>query len=134
MYLKRSARHRGRGMTLVEVVAGLALLATVLAGLLVAKARLGRQVRVTESRRAAVGAADALLTAWWRDKPRFPRNAAGEVPGHADLLWRTQTVASAQAARLCGQVTRLDVFSAPLGANQTPLVTIELLLPAENSR
>jgi hypothetical protein len=110
-------------MTLMEVVAGLALLATLTGSLLEVKARVVRQNRLAEQKRAAVAAADQLLAGWWADLKNFPRSAAGTTA--AGFAWRTQIVPNPAAQSVGGQVVRLEV-SDDAGAK----ATVELLLPA----
>jgi type II secretory pathway pseudopilin PulG len=109
-------------MTLVEVVAGLALLATLLVVLLGVKARVIHQNRLAERRRQAASAADQLLAGWWRNPQTFPRDSSGSTA--IDFSWRTRPVVNASAQAVGGQVERLDVFDAN-GAD----VSVEVLLP-----
>jgi hypothetical protein len=96
-------------VTLVEAVAGLALLATLLAGLLLAKGRYTRQAALAERRLQAVAAADALLARWWREPARFPRVASGAVDDQ-DFSWRTRVVENRPLEELAAQVVRLEVL------------------------
>jgi hypothetical protein len=117
-------------MTLVEVVASLALLASLLVGLLLAKARYTRQAALAERRIEAARAADRLLAAWWADPPRFPRRGAGQIDGAADLSWRTSLVANPTLGELGAQVVRLEVLddrpTAP--PPEGVLATVEVVL------
>src|SRR5688500_13208484 len=114
---RRSARPRGRaaGLTLREVVAGLALLSTLLVAVLTTRAKLTRQWAAAERRLRATEAADALLTAWWQDVKTFPRRASGAVPGDDRMSWRTEVVSNELADRLEATVVRLEVFGDPAG-------------------
>ena len=116
-----SANHNS-GMTLVEVVAGLALMATLIASLLAVKMRVVHQSHLAQRRQEAIAAADQLLTQWWQNPKTFPRSAAGSTP--SGLAWRTKIVPSATAAAAGGQVVRLEVFD-DNGAD----AAVELLLP-----
>lgn len=112
-------------MTLVEVVAGLALLASLLVALLLATARHTRQSADAERRLRAAAAADALLTGWWQDRANFPRAAAGRVTGDPDLSWRTRVVPNATLTELRAQVVRLEVSDDRVGG---PLVSVDVVL------
>lgn len=120
-----------RGMALVELVAGLALLAAVLAGIVTARAQLRHQARETELRRQAIAAVDAMLADWWADVRHFPRQSSGRVDGAAGLVWSTRPVRSPAADSLLGEVVRLEVSdeSDPRGRNV--LASVEVLLPRE---
>lgn len=111
-------------MTLVEVVGGLALLATLLVGILLARGRFAHQMRSADRRLAAVAAADRILTAWHQDPRAFPRSGAGSVAGDAQMSWRTQVVPNAPLNDLGAQVVRLDIFDErPQGAAGSDLLT-----------
>src|SRR3982751_5795038 len=99
-----------RGMTLVEVVASLALLASLLVGLLLAKARYTRQSALADRRLEAVRAADRLVTEGWGGPTRFPRRGAGRIDGPNDLSWQTDLVANPALGELGAQVVRLEVI------------------------
>lgn len=109
-------------MTLVEVVAGLALLATLMASLLAVKTRVVHQAGLTERRAQAVAAADQLLSEWWRNPKTFPRASAGMLP--SGFGWRTRIVNN--SPEVGGQVVRLEMFDGP---DIAPTVAVELLLP-----
>ena len=65
---------RRPAMTLVEVVGGLALLATLLVAALLAQGRYMRQAASADRRLQAVTAADALLTSWRLDPRSLPHS------------------------------------------------------------
>ena len=119
-------------MTLIETVAGLALLATVLSLVFTARSHVARQQVRADRRQAAVAAADALLAAWWQDTATFPRSGGGAVPGRADLVWRTAVVPNPAAEALGSQAVRLEVTGAgPSPAEPWPVVAVEVVLPVE---
>src|SRR5688500_6139833 len=89
---------RRRGMTLVEVVGGLALLGTLLVAVLLARGRYIRQAAIADRRLQAVAAADALLAQWHQDPRSLPRAASGDVPGDGQFTWRTRTVSNGSVA------------------------------------
>src|SRR4051812_8008804 len=85
-------RRARRAMTLIEVVGGLALLGTLLVGVLLAKAKFTRQAATADRKLQAVSAADELLVAWRQDPLALPRDGVGTVPGGGgdrQLSWRT---------------------------------------------
>jgi type II secretory pathway pseudopilin PulG len=117
-------------MTLIEVVAGLALLAGVLGGILTVKARVARQSREVAQRQRAISAADAMLRDWFVEPAKFPKLARGLVPGQPELAWRTFPVRNPQAEALGGQVIRFEIPSDPAG-DRPPLVAVEVVVPSE---
>lgn len=97
-------------MTLIEVVGGLALLATLLVGILMAKARFTHQAAIAERRLRAVAAADELLAAWRQNPRELPRAGSGEMIGNGGLTWRTLPVANPPINELGADVIRLDII------------------------
>jgi type II secretory pathway pseudopilin PulG len=96
-------------MTLIEVMAGLALLGTLLVTILLAKGRYTRMWARANLRSQAVSAADHLLTAWWATSDSLLRPDAGGTDV-AELAWRRSLLEN-DAAKTAGlQVVRLEVF------------------------
>ena len=114
-------------MTLIEVLAGLALLASVLGGILVTKARVSRQARLLDRREESAQSADTLLRGWFAEPGSIPVTGRGRVPGHADLAWRTSPIRNAQAEALGGMVVRLEITSAP--EPDEALTSMEVVVP-----
>lgn len=129
-----SPSPRRRGLTLVEVVAAIAILGTLLVGVLSAKSRFTRQFRDAQRREQAVRAADVLLESWWADVKHFPRNDHGVVENQPTLRWQTETRDDPQCRLLLAQVVRLtiqDTASPIPGADtdRAALVVVDLLVP-----
>ena len=111
------------------MVAGLALLSTLLVAVLTTRAKVTRQWAAAERRLRATEAADALLTAWWQDVKTFPRRASGAVPGDGRMRWRTEVVPNELADRLEATVVRLEVFGDPAGPGAADaLAAVEVVL------
>lgn len=138
-------------MTLVELLGGLALLGSVMAGILIAHGRFARQYYKAEQRQEAVAAVDTLLTRWFQTPPpeppppeapearpesaskRVPRRGSGPLPGTDDLYWRTRVVRSPQrtAQRLGAQRIALTVRPEEQWQRRSqapPVLRIELLV------
>jgi hypothetical protein len=109
-------------MTLVEVIGGLALMATLMASLLAVKARVIHQNQLSLRRREAAVVADQLLAKWWPDPKAFPRTGQGSTQD--GFSWRTQISPNAPTSGAGAQVVRLEVFDSS-GAD----VAVEVLLP-----
>lgn len=119
-------------MTLVEVVAGLALLGSVLVGILLARAACMRQMARSNRRLEAVAAADALLTAWHQDPALFKPESSGFLAGDGQLLWRTALVPSLEAKNLGARIVRLEVLDERAAAEAPPvLATVEFVVEPE---
>jgi hypothetical protein len=106
-----------RALTLIEVVAGLALLVAIMAALLLAKSHW----------LAANSAADELLSAWLQNPKAFPIQSGGAVPEHADMRWETSLVSNTGVERLGTRVVRLEIL--PTDHAAAPLCRVELVLP-----
>jgi hypothetical protein len=122
-------------MTLLEVVAGLALLASLLGALVMAKARYVRQAAAADRRVEAVAAADELLAGWHQNPRSLPRelSGSGAVSGDRRLAWRLRPVANAGVEELGGRVVRLEVLDERL-APPPVLVAVETVVgePAQS--
>lgn len=118
---------RRSGATLIEVVAGLALMGALLVSMLLARIRYVRQFAESQQRIAAVAAADRMLAAWWSDLAKFPRMSSGRVSGSDLLNWRTMVVRNRDAENLHAQIVRLEIYDASREGGS--LLSVDLLLP-----
>jgi prepilin-type N-terminal cleavage/methylation domain-containing protein len=134
-FSRTTPRSRPRGLTLVEVVAGLALLSTLLVAVLTTKARVTRQWSHAQRKLQAVAAADRLLGEWWPRRDEFPRQASGRVAGDSGLRWRTEPVANPPLNALRTSVVRLDILDerATRPADEV-LASVEVVLDDESPR
>jgi len=119
-------------LTLVEALAGTALLGTVLAAVLLADARLTRQELLARHRLEAQDAANSLLAAWWADRDTFPCAADGDVPNHDGWRWRTAVIPNAAAEELGADVVRLEIVDV-YGDSPNPLAYVEVLVKRKES-
>jgi hypothetical protein len=116
-------------MTLVEVIGGLALLATLLVATLLARSRYVHQSTVAERRLQAVAAAEALLTTWHQDARSLPREGSGLIPGEQQLAWRTRALANADARDLGAVVVQLQILDTrPQAFAGAVLTSVEFLV------
>jgi hypothetical protein len=128
---KRS-RRCGRGLTLVEALAGTAILGSMLVAILVGSARFQTLGARAERRIEACRVADRLLEHWWPHREKVPRNGMGEVPGCNGWTWRTRTAQNEDAGDLGAETVVVDVF-APNAGRDDPAVQVEILLPDEKN-
>jgi len=119
-------------MTLVEAVAGLALLGLLLVAILLAKARYTRQWARANLRGQAVAAADALLGQW--RQAAFPmKDESGYVDG-TDFAWRRNMVSDKSAAVMGLQVVRLEVFDDRPMQREPVSVTVDFVMPIQGQK
>jgi hypothetical protein len=121
-------------MTLIEVVAGMALLGGLLSGVLVAYGRHVCQVRRAQLRIEAATAADRLLAGWFSGaEDGVRRHGSGRVPGKTRLRWRTHLLEDARVEGATGiQVVRLEIFEESKTLSEEkiePLVFVDLAFP-----
>jgi type II secretory pathway pseudopilin PulG len=113
-------------VTLIEVVAGLVVLAVLVSALTLARGRLTRQWAVAQTKLQVAEAADRMLAGWvggTADGPdAIPVPAAGALPGVEGCDWRTAAVNDPAATRLGATVVRLEVFQ-----GSTRVLSLELL-------
>ena len=121
-------------MTLIEVVLATALLATLLAGLLIADSQLALQSGRARRHIEACRIADEMLEAWWPKRWDIPRNGSGDVPDHEDWRWRTETVTTNDLKFRRGQIIALEIFykNQSNQADGEPTVRVEFLIYDEN--
>lgn len=119
-----------RGFTLVEVVVGLALMASVLVGSLISFSAHQRQLRTAESKLAAVSLADEILSQLSGRREGVPRAGRGGIADRPGWFWQTRVVGVAAPAGIPLQVIRLEVIQ--IGADRTPRVHthVEIVEPA----
>jgi len=112
------------------VVAAIAILGTILVGMVLAKSRHTHQLALAERRRDAARAADELLTRWWANGRNIPVEAEGGMPTDAKLKWTTHVVDNSEIDPLEARVVRLEVRDAgDDAANDPSLVVVDLVLP-----
>lgn len=124
---------RGRsGLTLVEVVAGLLLMSTLLVGILTTCGRHTRQIKRARQQMAAAALADRLLTEWARDpEQRFTENGC-DPSDESGLSWRWRTVESGNVPETMGiEIVRLEILSAKFHEEEKPLVAVEIVRPLQ---
>ena len=120
----RPRSRYGRGVTLVEVLAGLVVLGTILAAVAVARGRFLRQTAVAEQRIAAAAALEPLLSEWLAapvGSLRVPDE--GELPGVEGMYWRRGW--EGEDPKLGAVVMRVEVLAR--GRTAGAVLGVELL-------
>lgn len=126
----RQTVRRRHGLTLVEVMASIALLGTLLVGIVMAKSRHTHQWSKAQRKLQAVQAADSMLSSWWADARSIPREGEGQIQATQPLRWTTRVIASPHARALRTQVVRLEIFDSELTAGDPQAIaSVDLLLP-----
>lgn len=123
---------RRDGFTLLEVVVGLVLMATLLVAIVQATAVHKQNLRRASDKLAAVEVADALLTDLTRtDETWWP--ASGPVANHPTWQWISEPAAAAAPLGVPVQVVRLRIVDAT-AAGPIELVRVEVVEPLREVR
>ena len=122
-----------RGMTLIEVVAGIALLGTILTTTVLAQARLLRQHQRALVTLQAVEAVDRLLTQWSVAGDEIPVEASGVLLSSPVVSWRTHLRRATTDGPLSVAIVELVASAADDPPGIPPLVRVELAVPPRGS-
>ena len=125
-----SAPWPSAGVTLVEVLAGLMLLATILMGILLTGVQYSRQAGDAERRIAASVVADQILSRWWEDLRKFPRSGSGAATTDGTWYWRTRVLDEQQIEEVPFQIVRLEMLDGRGGKRGNPVaLAVDVVLP-----
>jgi type II secretion system protein I len=103
------SRQRG-GFTLIEVVVGLTLLATIIVSSLLAFSKHQNQIRLARSKITAVQIADDLLNRMSASRTGIPPAASGPIPEHPTWSWRTSVAAETLRVPIPMQIIKLQII------------------------
>lgn len=117
-----------RGTTLIEVIAALVILGTILAAMLIARGRFVTQEIQARRRTQATRALDAMVDGWMNGPvSAIPMQATGTFADSAQT-WTTRVIRDPSAEQIGARVLRVDVFDR---SQRQPIVTLDLLIHAE---
>lgn len=111
-----------RGFTLVEVVAGLLLLATLGVSTLLAVSRHHRQTQLAQRRIQAAVIADQMLSQWYATSTGLPLTATGKINGTANWQYVVGPIDQKTVVGQGVQVVRFEIND-----GQQVLCSLELL-------
>src|SRR5438874_7524978 len=115
-----------RGTTLVEVIAALVILGTILAAILIARGRFVRQDVQARRKIEATRALDALVDGWMNGPASaIPAHATGTFPDNSGQTWSTHVIHDPSAEEIGARVLRVDVFDR---SERGPIVSVDLLM------
>jgi Tfp pilus assembly protein PilV len=117
-------------MTLVEVVAALALLAGLLTASLMAASRLKEQATGSALRNQAAEAAEALMESFWQRREEMPRDGSGPVPGYPGWRYRCMSRPATQSPLrdLEARIVQIEIIAPH---DTQPALTLEIALAKE---
>ena len=131
-----SAPSQRAGLTLIEVIAAIAILGTLLVGIVLARTQHTRQLALATRKDAAIQAADELIASWWTNQEGIPINSSGYIPTDSTFAWRTQIIPNPEIEQTGAQAVRIEITDTSPTLPQhpsinMPLVTVEVVLPIE---
>src|SRR3954470_5513879 len=104
-----------RAATLIEALAGLVILGTLLLSITIARGRFVRQRALAEQKLAAAAAVDAMLSKWMSaSSAAIPISSSGTLDGLPNHTWHTRTIEN--KPDLNASIIRLEVTNP---SNQT---------------
>lgn len=111
------------GVTLIEVLAALALLGSLAVAMLLSRGRLIEQHHRARQKLEAVQAADALLATWWADASHgsdgpIPINQRGRLESHPGWVWETVAIDCPELNTYQAGIIRLRIL-APAPGNHS---------------
>jgi len=119
-------------MTLVEVVAGMTLLASLATGMLLAFGAHQKQLRRAEHRIDAIAIADQLLGQWYSGQQNIPRNRWGRVVANQERwVWTTRTIELATVGAMPVERIRVEIHRERDRQDRQPSAVVELFAPLE---
>jgi type II secretory pathway pseudopilin PulG len=124
------------------VIAGTAVMGTLLVMLLTTGAGLTAQSAKARRAQQACRLADEFLESSWKDKSKFLTDQAGQLPGHPGWAWRTRLrdsqdflaggLTSGVASELMSQLkihrVSVDIFAPGALAGDAPSASVEILV------
>jgi|GEM_PF-1054369 len=135
MRFKRSWRClRARGLTLIEVVAAIAILGTLLVGVVLAKSRHTRQAALAQTKMQAVLLTDELIAGWWDSADGVPIGDEGVLSKADALRWQTRLVNNREITLLGARVVRVEVHEEDQDLRRSdrrdePVLIVDLVVP-----
>lgn len=118
-----------RGLTLIEVIASIALLGALMVAMLTVHSKHTRQVKLAAKKQTAATLADELIGGWFKSPEPFPANTSGQFVNNSDFRWTTQAQRMSANGNWKTVVIKLQVWHQ---STSQPLIEIELLENAES--
>jgi hypothetical protein len=116
------------------VVAAIAILGTILVGVVMAKSGHTHQIALTARENLAVRATDDLISQWWSGAGGIPIGESGTLGPDESMTWKTSLVDNGPIAGLGARVVRVEIHDVRAktlqpSAADTPLLAVDLVVP-----
>lgn len=120
------------GLTLIEVIAGLLLMSTLLVGILTAGSQHMRQLRQAKLRLAAADVAEQALIGWAQSGNKLTAGQCA-APNADGLAWRVRPIGKPDAPESLGiEIVRLEVFDIKADEAKSPLISVDIVSKIHN--
>ena len=116
--------------TLLEVVVGLTLMASLLVGSMLSFSAHRKQLRNADATLAAVAISDELLVEFSASRDGIPRASSGPLSGRPNWFWQTRIVGLTAPANIPLQVIRLEVIEITSDGTRRVLSAVDVVEPA----
>lgn len=120
------SKHKN-AFTLLEVVVGLTLMASVLVGSLFSFSAHHQQRRIADAKITAVAVADQLLNELSSAREGVPTAGRGMIAGKPNWFWTTHVIGITAPAQIPMRVIRLEVIEVNNEGRLLPLATVEVV-------
>ena len=126
-------RSRERGLTLLEVVAAIAILGSLLVGLVMAKAAHTRQIAASRRQLEGARLADDLIASWWASGQPVQSGRTGTIGADGQWAWETRAVDNSEIEKLGARVVRVELRDSrsDRAAESDEAIVVELVLPGD---
>lgn len=118
------SKNRLHGLTLIEVLASVALLSALMVSVLAVRASHVRQVNLAAKKILAAKLLDRHLARWYEDDISIPINQQGDLDATRNFLWQTNSMPSQNSWDAIK--VRVDVIDSVSGQ---VLCAVEVLSP-----
>jgi type II secretion system protein I len=125
--MRSSHSKKSRGFTLIEVVVGLTLMATVVVASLLAFSAHQKQIRKARSKMAAIQITDNLLNRMSANRTGIPPSATGIIAEHPNWFWRTSVTAETSQSQIPLRIIQLQIFERQTGSELNLLASTSVV-------
>ncbi len=125
--MNSSPSKMATGFTLVEVVIGLSLMASVVVASLLAFSGHRKQIRQANAKLAAVEIADELITRLSATRDGIPASGRGQIAGHPNWYWQTRVTDEVIRAQIPLRIIKLRIIEREPNSKLNLLVSTSLV-------
>ena len=125
--MKSSPSRMAPGFTLIEVVIGLSLMATVVVASLLAFSGHQEQIRQANAKLADVDIADDLLNRLSATRDGIPMSGSGRIANHPNWYWQTRVAGEVVCAQVPLRIINLQIIEREPNSKLNLLVSTSLV-------